>query len=326
MTRRSAAAARRVQPAAFSRSRRLMVHWCAVAAGLAAAGLVGAVQAPHPAEATPPRTGTGGPRLVRTEAAAAVAADSVPRAPGASLLEATAAVSSGGHPGTTGAKGQTGAVGPRGSPGYVGDPGPAGPIGLKGKQGQMGPSGVTGPEGEKGKTGLHGLPGVRGPPGPPGRNGTGVRHIDCAYSTWTDWEPCSHTCGPLGQRRRERSIASPPSGGGLTCLGPDFEIKPCVGPFAAPCLVTARTLDPDGLAQLVAEQKRRSQKAQVQAHGGLWDQLTGRVQGGLSWVTSRGLNVLAVILLVFCASIAAAVSQFIVRAVFGDRLVENHNK
>ncbi|CAK0847070.1 unnamed protein product [Prorocentrum cordatum] len=50
---------------------------------------------------------------------------------------------------------------------------------------------------------------------------------DCEWGVWSEWGQCSVTCGG-GQRSRNRSVVSPPSGGGSTCTANDREeVGPC---------------------------------------------------------------------------------------------------
>jgi len=124
--------------------------------------------------------------------------------------------------------------GPPGPPGLAGPPGYDGPQGNPGDRGRVGDKGypgLQGPSGLKGKTGDQGKPGPPGEPGKPGFRGdqgqpARVVSIDCKFHPWTDWEPCSQSCG-LGVKRRERTVKISANPIGVACNGPDFETKEC---------------------------------------------------------------------------------------------------
>lgn len=51
--------------------------------------------------------------------------------------------------------------------------------------------------------------------------------VDGGYTTWTDWEKCSLTCGG-GLQKRKRECTNPaPQFGGSKCSGADAEIQDC---------------------------------------------------------------------------------------------------
>lgn len=65
--------------------------------------------------------------------------------------------------------------------------------------------------------------------------------INCTFSEWQAWAPCSVTCG-AGQTEHSREIANPASGGGAGCSGKLHSMKECSagdcpgGPVAEDCV------------------------------------------------------------------------------------------
>jgi hypothetical protein len=49
---------------------------------------------------------------------------------------------------------------------------------------------------------------------------------DCQWTEWTQWTPCSRSCGD-GQRSRERERGNPPTNGGRSCMGPNYDEEIC---------------------------------------------------------------------------------------------------
>lgn len=56
--------------------------------------------------------------------------------------------------------------------------------------------------------------------------GCGGEPVDCLFAEWSDWSPCSKTCGG-GERRRSREISILPQYGGRNCEGPSIELQEC---------------------------------------------------------------------------------------------------
>ena len=58
--------------------------------------------------------------------------------------------------------------------------------------------------------------------------------VNCQFSNWSEYGPCSHTCGNHGTKQRTRKILAPAKNGG-ECQG-DVNIAKCnVGPCAVNC-------------------------------------------------------------------------------------------
>lgn len=53
--------------------------------------------------------------------------------------------------------------------------------------------------------------------------------IDCAWSDWNNWNPCTHTCSQLGRQSRDRSYSNYTQNGGKDCEpgGPTIVWQPC---------------------------------------------------------------------------------------------------
>ena len=51
--------------------------------------------------------------------------------------------------------------------------------------------------------------------------------IGGSWSTWTDWSPCSVTCGGGYQFRTRRCDDPPPRNGGAECPGSDEDLQTC---------------------------------------------------------------------------------------------------
>ena len=62
---------------------------------------------------------------------------------------------------------------------------------------------------------------------------------DCQFEPWSNWTPCSVTCGGAGIRTRSRSKISA-VGDGKDCVGPVTEIHSCTSP---PCVGECLTTD-----------------------------------------------------------------------------------
>ncbi|KAG8171204.1 hypothetical protein JTE90_004725, partial [Oedothorax gibbosus] len=56
--------------------------------------------------------------------------------------------------------------------------------------------------------------------------------IDCVVTPWSEWSPCSHTCGN-GRRERRRMIKLNPENGGKTCPAKLVQRRKCKD--NAPC-------------------------------------------------------------------------------------------
>ena len=48
-----------------------------------------------------------------------------------------------------------------------------------------------------------------------------ARPFDCIWESWSEWTPCSVTCGGGGTQTRRREIATPPSQDGKICANDD---------------------------------------------------------------------------------------------------------
>jgi len=53
-----------------------------------------------------------------------------------------------------------------------------------------------------------------------------AKAVDCQFSDWGEWGPCSASCGP-GQRLRERKVIAEAQGGGRACAGSLRELARC---------------------------------------------------------------------------------------------------
>lgn len=51
--------------------------------------------------------------------------------------------------------------------------------------------------------------------------------VDCKWSQWTEWTPCSMSCGPGGRINRTRSVSEKQANGGDLCLGPELQDAEC---------------------------------------------------------------------------------------------------
>ncbi|KAM7370189.1 hypothetical protein PAMP_011460 [Pampus punctatissimus] len=56
--------------------------------------------------------------------------------------------------------------------------------------------------------------------------------VDCEWSSWSQWSPCSASCG-TGQQSSTRTILQPSLYGGVPCEGPDHRSTTCVAPDCA---------------------------------------------------------------------------------------------
>uniref|UniRef100_A0A8C9YIB5 SCO-spondin n=1 Tax=Sander lucioperca TaxID=283035 RepID=A0A8C9YIB5_SANLU len=56
--------------------------------------------------------------------------------------------------------------------------------------------------------------------------------VDCEWSSWSQWSPCSASCG-TGQQISTRSILQPSQYGGAPCEGTDHRTKTCMAPDCA---------------------------------------------------------------------------------------------
>ncbi|CAK6980748.1 LOW QUALITY PROTEIN: SCO-spondin, partial [Scomber scombrus] len=56
--------------------------------------------------------------------------------------------------------------------------------------------------------------------------------VDCEWSSWSRWSPCSASCG-TGRQSSTRSILQPSQYGGAPCEGPDHRSTACVAPDCA---------------------------------------------------------------------------------------------
>ena len=50
--------------------------------------------------------------------------------------------------------------------------------------------------------------------------------VDCLWSTWSDWTPCSKTCGD-GVKDKSRQVQTPAQNTGAPCNGPTRQVKSC---------------------------------------------------------------------------------------------------
>lgn len=48
------------------------------------------------------------------------------------------------------------------------------------------------------------------------------------YSDWSDWNPCSKSCGTGNQLRTRECNNPPPTNGGRYCQGPSLDNRTCV--------------------------------------------------------------------------------------------------
>lgn len=116
---------------------------------------------------------------------------------------------------------------PSGPNGDAGAGGGVGPPGIGGSQGNDGGPGLTGTNGTVGLKGDNGDPGFTGDDGPIGPAGSPGTGINCAWSSWSTWSPCTVTCGILGFMRQDRTVATIPQNGGMTCNGSSFNFSNC---------------------------------------------------------------------------------------------------
>ncbi|KAL3040790.1 hypothetical protein OYC64_011733 [Pagothenia borchgrevinki] len=56
--------------------------------------------------------------------------------------------------------------------------------------------------------------------------------VDCEWSSWSPWTPCSESCG-TGQQSSNRTILQPSLYGGAPCKGPDRRTTTCIAPDCA---------------------------------------------------------------------------------------------
>ncbi|XP_078600149.1 uncharacterized protein LOC144875177 [Branchiostoma floridae x Branchiostoma japonicum] len=54
-----------------------------------------------------------------------------------------------------------------------------------------------------------------------------VHPVDCVWSTWYSWGPCTAPCGNSGLQTRTRFIAQHAANGGRECIGSSRESRPC---------------------------------------------------------------------------------------------------
>lgn len=57
--------------------------------------------------------------------------------------------------------------------------------------------------------------------------GIAVCPIDGVWTTWSNWTSCSSTC--VGGRRIRNRSCTPPSNGGLLCIGSSIEVDSTCG-------------------------------------------------------------------------------------------------
>ena len=50
--------------------------------------------------------------------------------------------------------------------------------------------------------------------------------VDCEWGSFSEWSPCSKSCGG-GEKSRTRQVATPASNGGLSCEGEPIETEGC---------------------------------------------------------------------------------------------------
>ncbi|KAM8881275.1 SCO-spondin isoform 1-T4 [Synchiropus picturatus] len=53
--------------------------------------------------------------------------------------------------------------------------------------------------------------------------------VDCEWSGWSEWSPCSTTCGS-GEQISSRTVLQPSQYGGAACEGPSYRKRTCIAP------------------------------------------------------------------------------------------------
>ena len=87
--------------------------------------------------------------------------------------------------------------------------------------------------------------------------------VDCVWSQWTGWSPCSTYCGP-GVETRSRRILTNDAYGGVPCVGVDYEEAVCQ---ARECPVDCEWAE-WGPCKCPDQQKERSRMVKTHARCG----------------------------------------------------------
>ena len=67
--------------------------------------------------------------------------------------------------------------------------------------------------------------------------------VDCQWSTWGQWSPCSKTCG-MATRERTRTEAQEAMNGGAACQGIATQLDVCTS-ISCPTTTTTTTTQGD---------------------------------------------------------------------------------